>query len=151
MHVNEYLSLVRQAEENLSKGLKKVIAQHVFETDVVEMCERFSHWSEQHLTAIDEFIKRRERDDKTEGPDLFAELFGNMRMGPFGLLRDLHALSLLIHEAHTCWTILNQGAMALRDLELEQFCKEAGVRLNKESMWVTTRIKSAAPQILVVS
>ena len=151
MHVNEYLSLVRHAEEELGKGLKKVIVQHAFETDVVEMCERFSFWSEQHLVAIEDFVKKNGSDEREEGPELFKELFGNMRMGPYGLLRDLHALSLLIHDTHTCWTVLHQGAMALRNSELELMCKEAVVRLNKASMWVSTRIKNAAPQILVVS
>ena len=150
MHVSQYLAHVRDAEENLSLGLKKIITQHAFETDVVEMCHRFLVWSDQHLAALEGFRREAGEDEKDESPKLFRMLFTNFRMGSYGLLRDLHALSLLIHEAHTCWTILHQGAMALRNTELATLCKQAGVHLNKQSMWVETRIKNAAPQILVV-
>jgi glutamate-1-semialdehyde aminotransferase len=150
MHVNEYITHVRDAEENLSLGLKKVIAQHVFETDVVEMCNRFQLWSEQHLSALEQFQPASNGDEKDESFQLFKTLFANVRTGPYGLLRDLHALSLLIHEAHTSWTILHQAAMAIRNNELKMLCEEAGVHLKKESMWAETRIKNAAAQILVV-
>jgi hypothetical protein len=150
MHVDQYLTHVRHAEENLSKGLKKITAQHVFETDVVEMCQRFSQWSEQHLSALQSFMSDTQGSDKTESPELFEALFGNVRVGPYSLLRDLHSLSLLIHDVQACWTVLKQGAMALRNTELENLCKEAVTHLEKESMWVSTRIKNAAAQILVV-
>ena len=150
MHVNQYISHVYDAEKNLSLGLKKVITQHSFETDVVEMCARFLLWSEQHRSSLDALEPGSNNDEEAESPKLFKTLFQTMRMGPYGLLRDLHALSLLIHEVHTSWTILQQGAMAMRNTQLEILCKEAGVHTNKESMWVETRIKNAAAQVLVV-
>jgi hypothetical protein len=150
MHVDEYIHHVRDAEISLSMGLKKIIAQHAFETDVVEMCERFIRWSEQHLSALEEFeSKAEDASGETGKTNLFKTLFSNIQMGPYGLLRDLHALSLLIHNAQTSWTILNQAAMAMRNTSLETVCKQAGLHLNKESMWIETRIKNAAPQILV--
>ncbi len=150
MHLDQYLSRVYEAEEDLTLGLQKIVTQHAFETDVVEMCGRFLLWSEEHLTSLKQLKVKWENGAKTESPNLFKTLFLNMRMGPYGLLQDLHALSLLIHEAHTSWTILNQGAMASRNSGLESLCKNAGVHCNKESMWVETRIKNAAAQILVV-
>jgi hypothetical protein len=150
MHVDQYIAHVREAEENLSMGLKKIITQHVFETDVVEMCNRFQLWSEQHLSTLEKIHVESSGEEKGESFKLFRTLFMNMRMSPYGFLRDLHALSLLIHEAHTCWTILHQAAMATRNEELTMLCEEAGVHLKKESMWAETRIKNAAAQILVV-
>ncbi|MBT1695401.1 hypothetical protein KK083_00845 [Fulvivirgaceae bacterium PWU4] len=149
MHVDQYLSHVREAEENLGLGLKKIMRQHSFETDVVEMCERFVRWSDEHKASL-EMFNAEDNTNEEESPGLFKALFANMRIGPYGLLRDLHALSLLIHDAHTSWTILQQGAMAQRNTRLELVCKEALAHLNKESMWVETRIKNAAPQILIV-
>jgi len=50
-----------------------------------------------------------------------------------------------------CWTILLQGAKSLRHADMESMCTQCGVHLKKETMWLSTKIKSAAPQVLVVA
>jgi hypothetical protein len=147
MHVDEYVTYVRSAEANLSKGLNKIIAQHTFESDVVEMCQRFNHWSEQHVAALDSVAPG---DSNIKPADLFTELFSDANAGSYGLLRDLHSLSVLMQDAHISWAILGQAAKATRNDALDKACKEADEHLTKEFLWVMTRAKSAAAQVLVV-
>jgi hypothetical protein len=72
-------------------------------------------------------------------------------MGGFGMLRDLHGLWLLVHEAQICWIVLFQASQVLRDADMEAACREAGERSKRQAMWLLTKIKSAAPQVLVVA
>jgi hypothetical protein len=147
MHVDEYLAYVRSAEANLSEGLNKIMAKHTFENDIVEMCQKFNHWSEQHITSLNS-VANGENDSKST--DLLRELLPHAHAGSFGLLRDLHSLSLLIQDAHISWAILGQAAKATRNEALDKVCKEADEHLTKQSLWVMTRAKSAAAQVLVV-
>jgi hypothetical protein len=151
MHVAEYLGLVENAEKNLIKAFEKVSKQHAFEPDVVEMCEKFALWSTQHLEYISRFSPEFEKDDNDEPKDVSEALFSKPRMGSFGLLRDLHGLSVFVHETQLCWIVLLQAARALRHVEMETVCMECGTHFKKESMWLLTKIKIAAPQVLVVS
>jgi rubrerythrin len=151
MHVPEYLGLARSAEEHLAAAYKKVMAQHAFEPDVVEMCEKFRRWSQQHMERLEGLLKKFEvhRDDEVD--DISEALFSKPRMGGFGMLRDLHGLWLLVHEAQICWIVLFQASQVLRDADMEAACREAGERSKRQAMWLLTKIKSAAPQVLVVA
>jgi hypothetical protein len=67
------------------------------------------------------------------------------------LLRDLHDLYLIASEVQVCCTILKQGADALRDKELMTVCEEVEKQTKRRLEWLMTRMKSAAPQTLIVS
>jgi hypothetical protein len=150
-HIANYLALAKNAEETLTKALHTISKQHTFEHDVVEMCEKFSRWSEQHLDAIKKLSKQFENEEESEETtELSHSVPGKPRIGAFGLLRDLHGLSILIHEAQMCWTVLLQASKALRNSEMETSCEECVAHFKKESMWAMTKVKTAAPQVLVV-
>lgn len=151
MHVPEYLGLARSAEQHLAAAYKKVMVQHAFEPDVVEMCEKFRKWSEQHLEQLDKLTRKFEvhRDDRAD--EISEALFSKPRMGGFGMLRDLHGLWLLVHEAQICWIVLFQASQALRDAEMESVCRGSGEQSKRQAMWLLTKIKSNAPQVLVVA
>jgi hypothetical protein len=150
-HIANYLGLAQNAEKNLIEAFQKISKQHAFESDVVEMCEKFMLWSKQHLDSLDRLIPQFEKEKDDEPEQVSDAVFPKPRMGSFGLLRDLHALSLLVHETQMCWVILLQGAKALRDNEMELICLEAELHFKKEMMWALTKIKTAAPQVLVVA
>jgi hypothetical protein len=150
-HIANYLGLAENAEKTLTEAFLKISKQHTFEPDVVEMCEKFGHWSQQHLTAIEKLLAefKKEKDDEPE--EIFDSVFPKPRIGAFGLLRDLHALSIVVHEAQMCWIVLLQASRALRNAEMEEICLEFGQHFKKETMWLLTKIKNAAPQVLVVA
>jgi hypothetical protein len=150
-HIANYLGLAANAEETLIKALNKISKQHAFEPDVVEMCEKFTLWSNQHLASIEKLQAQFEKEKEDETEELFDTVFSKSRTGSFGLLRDLHSLSLIVHEALICWTVLLQASKALRDTGMEMICLECEIHFKKESMWLQTKIKNAAPQVLVVA
>jgi hypothetical protein len=151
MHIAEYLGRAQNAEKSLVKTFQKLAKIHAFDADVVEMLEKFSLWSTQHLEFIDRLSTEFGSDSNDKPEDVSDVLFSKPHIGGFGLLQDLHGLSLLVHEAQMCWTILSQGAKSLRNSEMESMCTQCGGDLKKETMWLTTKIKSAAPQALVVA
>ena len=151
MHIPEYLGLVRNAEQHLASAYKRVAGQHAFEPDVVEMCDKFKKWSEQHLEQLESVTQKFNIQSEDEAEEISEALFSKPRMGGFGMLRDLHGLWMLVHEAQICWIVLFQASQALRDTDMEAVCREAGEHSKRQAMWLLTKIKSAAPQVLVVA
>ena len=148
MYIERYIAHSQQAEENLSKALENIIQKHEFESDVVEMCEKFKNWSEGHIKSLLEVTTDLGHEKRQEGlEDILAD--GNE--SPYDLLWDLHTLSLLMQDAYMSWNILGQAAKALRNERLDKVCKDAVTHLDKEVLWVMTRAKNAAAQVFVVS
>jgi hypothetical protein len=149
-HIAEYLSLATSGEKNLMEAFLSIKAQHSFEPDVVEMCDKFSTWSEHHLKALENLTDQYGKQTNDEPGEITDALLSKPKMGSFGLLRDLHSLSTLVHHTEMSWIVLLQAARALRDVQMEAVCVECGAELKKQTMWLQTKIKNAAPQVPVV-
>jgi hypothetical protein len=150
-HIADYIGLTENAEKTLIEALSNVSKQHAFETDVAEMCAKFKLWSEQHLDSVEKLSAQFGKKDEHTSEELSAALLSKSNLGSFGLLRDLHALSILVHHVHICWTVMLQASKALRNSEMETACTDCESHFKKEAMWLQTRIKSAAPQVLIVA
>lgn len=150
MQVADYLGLLRSAEEQLATAFETVGKQHAVEIDVLQMCKLFSSWSLNHAENIKQLIEKYGEEKDDEPADLYAALI-ETRMGALGLLRNLHGLWLMASEVEMCYMILLQAAQALRDTELELSCRQFGTETYRQKSWLTTRIKHAASQALVVA
>jgi hypothetical protein len=150
-HIAQYLNLAKSAEKNLIDAFSKISKYHAFESDVLEMCHKFTTWSGQHLKSIEKLTQQFEMEKDNELENISDTLFAKTHMGGFGLLRDLQSLSVLVHETHMCWVILLQASKALRHAEMEMSCLECELHYKKEAMWLLTKLKTAAPQAMVVS
>jgi hypothetical protein len=64
------------------------------------------------------------------------------------LLHDLRRLHLAIEEVAMLWLVVGQASQALRDKELLELVTRSREEMTKQLMWVTTRIKETAPQVL---
>jgi hypothetical protein len=51
----------------------------------------------------------------------------------------------------TSWTAIGQAAQGLRDHELLRVTSDASGDASRQLSWLITRMKSAAPQALIVS
>ena len=67
------------------------------------------------------------------------------------LLEALRALYLRSYELDVTWVMVLQAAMAARDPELRDTAKEAHTEVEIQAKWFLTRIKTGAPQALVVA
>ncbi|GEO08686.1 molybdopterin oxidoreductase [Segetibacter aerophilus] len=151
MHIGKYIDLVHRTEEDLVKAFKLVANAHGDEVDVYQTCMLLSSWSQKLADEIEVFAKKY-KEERDEEPDRLTQtLLKKTRKGGMALLRDLHDLYLIVSEVEVCCTILKQGATGLRDKELVASCEEVERQTKRQLSWLTTRMKSAAPQTLIVA
>jgi hypothetical protein len=151
MHLSTYVGLLDEGEQTLARSFREVAEGHAHEADVVHLCERFAVQCDSHREQLAPVVDRYGEEREAEPERLHAQGLGGARTGGVGLLRDLHDLYLLVSYLDIAWTVVGQAAKAVRDDELlgvVQWCeKETSTQLS----WLTTRMKEAAPQALVVA
>jgi hypothetical protein len=151
MHIGKYIDLVHRTEKDLAEAFKVVAKAHRDEVDIEQTCLLLSSWSQQ-LCVIMEPVSNRYKKETDKEPDrLTKTLLKKPRKGSIATLRDLHDLYLVVSEVLVCCTILKQAGAALADEELTGACEEIERQTARQSSWLMTRMKSAAPQILIVA
>lgn len=151
MHIGKYIDLVHRTELDLVKAFKLVANAHGDEVDVYQTCKLLSSWSQELAEEIQVFA-RQYGEEKDEEPDRLTQtLLKKTRKGSMALLRDLHDLYLVVTEVQVCCTILHQGATGLRDEKLMATCLKIERQTKRQLSWLMTRMKSAAPQTLIVA
>lgn len=85
-------------------------------------------------------------------PDrLYHELFTKTRSGGLGLLRDLQDLYLMASACDISWTMIDQAAQGVPDRDLLEVVTSCEGQSATQIKWLTTRMKEAAPQALLVA
>ena len=151
MHVGKYVNLVYETEVDLARAFQTVANAHGDEVDVYQTCMLLSSWSQTLADDIEPVAKRYKDEDDNEPDRLTQTLLKKTRKGSMALLRDLHDVYLIVSEVEICCTILQQAATGLRDEELVNICTEIKRQTKRQLSWLETRMKAAAPQILIVA
>lgn len=151
MLLGHYLGLVHHSETNLARAFRDVAGAHGDEPDVAQLCLRFAAECDEHAERLKPFAERYREQAGDEPDRLRSELFRGTRSGGLALLRDLHDLYLMATESDLCWTLVAQAAQGLRDRELLDAVQACEGRTAAQLRWLSTRVKQAAPQALVVS
>ncbi len=151
MHIGKYIDLVHRTEEDLVEAFKLVAHAHGAEVDVEQTCNLLASWSAALCKEIEPVAERYKKENDKEPDRLTKTLLKKTRKGGMALLRDLHDLYLIVNEVLICCTILKQGGSGLADDELVAVCEETERQSNRQSSWLKTRMKSAAPQSLIVA
>ena len=151
MHIGKYIDLVHRTEEDLVKAFKMVGEAHGDEVDVYQTCMLLSSWSDTLAKDLEVFAKKYKKEKDDEPDRLTQTLLKKTRKGGMALLRDLHDLYLIATEVQICCSILKQAATALRDKPLMAMCEEIERQTKRQLSWLSTRMKSAAPQTLIVA
>ena len=151
MHIGRYINLVHRTEEDLVNAFKLVGKAHGDEVDVYQTCQLLASWSADLAQQLEPFAKRYNEENDNEPDRLTKTLLKKTRKGSMALLRDLHDLYLIVSEVEVCCVILKQGGTGLRDKELVGVCEEIERQTKRQLSWLLTRMKSAAPQILIVA
>jgi hypothetical protein len=151
MHIGKYIDLVHRSEIDLAKAFRTVSKAHGEEPDVHQNCQLLASWCDKLAEQLGPFSKKY-KEEKDDEPDRLSQtLLKSTRKGGMALLRDLHDLYLVATEVQICCTLLKQGADALRDKELTITCEEVEKQTKRQLAWLTTRMKAAAPQTLIVA
>jgi hypothetical protein len=151
-HLATYVALAEHSEQTLADSLRSVAQGHAQEADVFHTCHTLAGWCDSHREALVPIIERYgEQDDVDEPERLRAEALASTREGEIGLLRDLQDLHLLATLVHSTWTVIAQGAQGLRDRQLLEIATSSTAETTRQLTWLTTRMKQAAPQALIVA
>jgi hypothetical protein len=151
MHLATYLGLLHTAEKSLAEGFRRVGAGHAAEPDVRHLCEVLAGWCDRHIAALAPIVQRYDEHREDEPERLLADELGETRSGGVGLLRDLQDLYTLASFVDITWTVVGQAGQGLRDPELLDVVAACEGETGRQLLWLTTRIKQAAPQALIAA
>jgi hypothetical protein len=151
MHIGRYIELVHKGHQDLAKALRDVAGSHIDEPDVAVTCVQLAAWSDRMVKDLSPFVEKYGEEKDDEPDRLKSILFIKPRSGSLALLRDLHDLWLMSNEAELCCLVLKQAASGLHDEELLNVCNTMEQQTKRQTAWLLTRIKSAAPQILIAA
>jgi hypothetical protein len=151
-HLATYVALADHSEQTLAESLRAVADGHARQADIFHTCHTLAGWCDRHRAALASIVERYgEQDDIDEPERLRGVALDRTRTGDIGLLRDLQDLHLLATLVSTTWTVIAQGAQGLRDTELLEVATGSGAETARQLTWLTTRMKEAAPQTLIVA
>jgi hypothetical protein len=151
MQLAHYLGLLSRAQTELARAFREVGDAHRDEPDVFHTCERLASQCEKTGQELRPFAERYGQDADDEPERLRSELFNGIRSGPLALLRDLHDLYLMACESAISWTVIRQASQGARDPALLELATRGESMTDGHVAWITTRMKQAAPQALVVA
>jgi hypothetical protein len=151
MKLPVYLGMLHHAEQELSHSFRTVAEGHGDEPDVHSACMLLAQQCDEHVEAMRPFIDRYGSQDDDEPERLHAVALPGPRTGPLALLRDLQDVHLLATFVDTTRTLVGQAAAALRDEDLQRVIAAQEAQTQVQVAWLTTRMKQAAPQALIVA
>jgi hypothetical protein len=162
MRIGPLLSRLHELEAELAEDLRAIGARHAADHDVYHQCHAFASSCEERARRLAPHAERYGQDlDDDAGPDLWggllerarhkgSELLGRTPSASVLLLRDLRTIFLAYEEVSITWVMAGQAAQAARDRELLDLVTECHGEAQLELKWFVTKIKTAAPQALVV-
>ncbi|WP_372697751.1 hypothetical protein [Arthrobacter sp. JSM 101049] len=152
MKLPVYLGLLHTSEQTLAESFRQVAEGHGAEPDVHFLCLSLAEQCEAHEKALAPIVDRYgEVTDVDEPERLHADGLSETRSGPVGLLRDLQDLYLLASLVDITWTMVKQAAQGIRDKDLLDVLQRCEAETKTQLAWLSTRMKQAAPQALIVA
>ena len=139
--VGPLLAHLEELELAYAETLRQLADRHSDDHDVYHQCLTFAAAADRAATLI---TPLRDRYDGTS--DWPTDVPG----GGATLLEDLRSLYLLAHTVAVTWTMALQAAKALRDTQLKEVAGTCHTDAATQANWFLTRIKTGAPQALVV-
>jgi hypothetical protein len=151
VYLANYLGMLREAEFDLADGFRRIADGHGEEFDVFFLCYTLAGQCEDHAGKLGPFVGRYGEVSSEEVDRLGPRVFVGPRESGLGLLRDLHDLYIMASFCAITWTMIEQAAQGTRDEELLEVAKDCKVKTAIQIKWIETRMKQAAPQVLIVA
>jgi hypothetical protein len=143
MRVGPLLAHLRELETGLAAESRAAAERHRDDHDVFHQCHTFAVTAEKRVGRLEPFSRRY--GGQAEWPTTISA------EGSADLLEELRLLYLRTQEAAITWVMASQAAKAARDPELLALATDCQSEIEAQAKWFTTRIKTAAPQALVVA
>jgi hypothetical protein len=156
------LSETHDAEADLAAHLLEVGERHKVEHDVYHLTRTLRRWCDRHVHLLAEQSLRFDVDLDAEAVskekpggglldrlrETTSEIVGGRVETGLLLLRDLRELHLAAARASLAWTVLGQGAQAIREPALLAVVSKCHPQTIRTMKWTVQKIKEASPQIL---
>jgi hypothetical protein len=139
--IGPLLAHLTELEAKLAVELRAAAERHADDHDVYHQCHTFAVTADKRVRKLEPLA------DRFAGQSAWKSAVGG---GSQELLEDLRALYLRAQESAITWLMAAQAAKAARDQELLSLANECHAETEAQAKWFTTRIKTGAPQALVV-
>ncbi|WP_203138028.1 hypothetical protein [Microbacterium sp. JZ31] len=151
MKLAVYIGLLHAGEQALAQSFRQLADGHGDEPDVYHLCHTLAQQCDEHEQRLAPIVERYGEQPDAEPERFRLEAMSESRTGALALLRDLQDVRMLVSFVDTTWTVVKQGALALRDEELLAVATDCESQTKLQQDWLLTRIKQAAPQALLVT
>jgi hypothetical protein len=141
VRIGSLLAHLQKLETELAGELRSAAERRREDHDVYHQCHTFAVTADERAQKVGPLTQRYE--GKADWNTAVGE-------GSDDLLEDLRALYLRVQEAAVTWVMAAQAAKALRDEELLTVAADCHSETETQAKWFLTRIKTGAPQPLVV-
>lgn len=142
MKLGPLLDHLRALEGSVATELRAAAERHRDDHDVFHQCLTFAVGADERAGKLEPHARRY------PGRSKWASAVGG---GSEDLLEELRALFLRLQEVSVTWTMAVQAAMAARDQELLTLATSCAAGTETQAKWLMMRIKTGAPQALVVA
>jgi hypothetical protein len=142
MKIGAVLTHLHELETHMAGELRAAAERHRDDHDVFHQCHTFA-------LATDKRVRKLQALTERYGGQ--AEWKSAVGEGSDDLMEDLRSLYLRAQEDAITWLMLSQAAKAARDQDLLTVATECHSEIEGQAKWFTTRIKTGAPQALVVA
>jgi membrane-bound lytic murein transglycosylase MltF len=142
MRIGPLLAHLGQLEGGLAAELRAAAGRHRDDHDVYHQCHTFAITAEKRVEQLKPLSQRY------GGQAEWATAFSGE--GSTDLLEELRLLYLRVQESAITWVMASQAAKAARDQELLSLATDCQSEAEAQAKWFMTRIKTGAPQALVV-
>ena len=141
MKVGPLLAHLQELESGLAQRLREAAERHRDDHDVYHQCQTFATTANKRLQKLEPLAQRY------GGSAPWRSAVGD---GDGELLPELRTLFVAAQECASTWTMAVQAAKAARDQDLLTVATDAMSETEIQAKWFLTRIKTGAPQALVV-
>ena len=142
MKLGDLMSHMLELETGLAVQLRAAAERHPDDHDIYHQCLTFAVTADKRAARLEPFAARYV--GRTQWKTVVVD-------GSDDLLAELRTIHLRAHEVAITWSMAEQAAKALRDADLLEVAVECRSETQMQAEWFTTRIKTAAPQALVVA
>jgi hypothetical protein len=161
VRLGDAIASVHGEQRHLADELRRVADVHAVEHDVYHTCHTLALLVDAAVETLAPFAERYGEPVRDGGPvEVWQSLVSRVRrVGSEAagrstkpgslLLDDLRGLFLGAQECALGWVVLRQGGSAARDADLLAACDSGAPVAERVAKWARTRIKEAAPQVLV--
>jgi hypothetical protein len=148
--VPDALGRFRAGCGELATAFRDLKGVHFEETELVAGFEAMAKLADDAAAEIGPFAERYGEEASDLPEALRKALFPAPRPGPFGVLRDLHALTVFTAEVESSVVTLIQVAQGLRDADMLAAVQSADEHVKDAAAWALNHVKHRAVQTLVV-